>query len=146
MQATHQPTVTGTVTPADLLRLAALYLRRHGWTRGTYYAITGITTPTPPACVVGAIGIACAGRRINHPEQLDGLDRQTYRHAVAALVDYLDAFQPVRFVDDDGFPVIEHSSPYAWNDDPGRTAEQVVTTLEKAADDWDSLHTDGGEN
>ncbi|WP_438941345.1 DUF6197 family protein, partial [Micromonospora craterilacus] len=38
MKATQKPPAIAPVSPADLLRMAALYLRRHGWHQGTYYA------------------------------------------------------------------------------------------------------------
>lgn len=133
------------VTPADLLRCAALYLRRHGWHQGTYYAPT-TDTPTPPACAVGAIGMACAGRRFHSFFDLN-IDTQTaFREAVGVLTAYLDGHEPICAIDDDGFLIDEHTSPYSWNDDLTRTAEQVVAALEAAADEWDRLHAEGGEN
>ena len=146
MKATHNPPTDVQVTPADLLRMAALYLRRHGWTQGTYYATDAADNPTPPACVVGAIGIACAGRKVEHFSQLDGDTLADYLAALGAFVDYLDDFHPLFLVDEDGFVIDEHTSPYSWNDDPARTAEQVITALDAAADEWDRLHTEGGEH
>ncbi|MEU0156953.1 DUF6197 family protein [Micromonospora fulviviridis] len=145
MKATQNPTTAVQVTPADLLRMAALYLRRHGWHQGTYYAPT-TDTLTPPACAAGAIGIACAGYRVEHFSQLDGDTLADYLATLAAFVDYLDDFHPMFLVDEDGYLLDEHTSPYSWNDDPTRTAEQVVTALESAADEWDRLHIQGGEN
>lgn len=144
MKATQNPPTGVQVTPADLLRMAALYLRRHGWHQGTYYAPT-TDTPTPPACAVGAIGMAAAGRSLLHPVLLTHANEDTYHRAIAALVDYLDAFTPVFHLDEDGYLLDEHTSPFSWNDDPARTAEQVITALEGAAKEWDSLHTEGGE-
>ncbi|NJP30677.1 DUF6197 family protein [Micromonospora thermarum] len=145
MKATHKPHTLAPVTPADLLRMAALYLRRHGWHQGTYYNTTPDTL-TPPACAAGAIGIACAGHRVEHFAQLDPDALADYLATLGALVDYLDAFHPLFLVDEDGFVIDEHTSPYSWNDDPARNAEQVITALEAAADEWDRLHTTGGEN
>ncbi|MFG3687831.1 hypothetical protein [Micromonospora sp. NPDC047740] len=147
MKATQNPTTEVQVTPADLLRCAALYLRRHGWHQGTYYNnLFPADFPTPPACAVGAIGIACAGHRVEHFYGLD-LDTQvTFRQTVGVLTTYLDDCEPICVIDEDGFLVDEHTSPFSWNDDPARTAEQVITALEKAADEWDRLHTQGGEN
>ncbi|MFI6332225.1 hypothetical protein ACIBBG_28435 [Micromonospora chersina] len=145
MKATHKPPTLAPVTPGDLLRMAALYLRRHGWHQGTYYNTT-TDTPTPPACAAGAIGIACAGHRVEHFAQLDPDALADYLATLATFVDYLDAFHPLFLVDEDGFVIDEHISPYSWNDDPARTAEQVITALDAAADEWDRLHTQGGEN
>ncbi|MGW5083185.1 DUF6197 family protein [Micromonospora echinospora] len=145
MKATHQPPATdGQLTPADHLRMAALYLRRHGWHQGTYYATTDILTP--PACVAGAIGIACTGHRVEHFIDLDNDDSIDTLAALGAFVDYLDAYEPVFYLDEDGFLVDEHTWPFSWNDDPTRTAEQVITALLAAADAFDRLHTQGGEN
>lgn len=145
MKATQNPTTAVQVTPADLLRMAALYLRRHGWHQGTYYAPT-TDTPTPPACAAGAIGMAVAGRPLRLPFLIPDADKETYHQALTALVDYLDDHEPMCAIDEDGFLIDEHTSPYSWNDDPARTAEQVITALESAADEWDRLHTEGGEN
>ncbi|MCM0674677.1 hypothetical protein NCC78_08245 [Micromonospora phytophila] len=145
MKATQNPTTAAPVTPADLLRMAALYLRRHGWHQGTYYAPT-TDNPTPPACAAGAIGIACAGHKVEHFSHLDGDTLADYLTALAVFVDHLDAHAPVFFIDEDGYLLDEHTSPYSWNDDPARTAEQVVAALEAAADEWDRLHTEEVEN
>ncbi|WP_432049536.1 DUF6197 family protein [Verrucosispora sp. NA02020] len=147
MKATQNPPTAGMVTPADLLRMAALYLRRHGWHQGTYYLTTAPAgCPTPPACAVGAIGMAVAGHRVDHFYSLDFGTQVAFRTAVGVFTTHLDDYEPICAVDDDGFLIDEHTSPYSWNDDPGRTAEQVITALESAANDWDSLHSDGGEN
>ncbi|MEV5764832.1 hypothetical protein AB0L34_09695 [Micromonospora sp. NPDC052213] len=145
MKATHNPPTAVAVSPADLLRMAALYLRRHGWHQGTYYA-KNTDTLTPPACAVGAIGIACAGRRVDHFYSLDFDTQVTFRTAVGVFTAFLDDHEPICAIDEDGFLIDEHTSPYSWNDDPGRTAEQVITALETAADEWDRLQQQGGEN
>ncbi|WP_200210312.1 DUF6197 family protein [Micromonospora coerulea] len=146
MKATQNPPTTASATPADLLRMAALYLRRHGWTQGSYYDIyEPADYPTPPACAAGAIGIACAGHRVEHFSHLDPDALADYLAALGVFVDYLDATAPVFFIDEDGYLLDEHTSPYSWNDDPARSAEQVITALEAAADEWDSLRTAGGE-
>ncbi|MER7460938.1 hypothetical protein [Micromonospora sp. NPDC126480] len=145
MKATQKPPTTAPVnTPADLLRMAALYLRRHGWHQGTYYD-TSTDTVTPPACAAGAIGIACAGHRVEHFSQLAPDTLADYLATLGALVDYLDASYPLFLVDEDGFVIDEHTSPYSWNDDPLCTAELVIAALEDAAKEWDRLHTEGGE-
>ncbi|MGW3805860.1 DUF6197 family protein [Micromonospora sp. NPDC005113] len=141
----NPPTAASVSTPADLLRMAALYLRRHGWHQGTYYA-KNTDTITPPACAAGAIGIACAGHPVEHFSQLDPDALADYLTTLGAFVDYLDTTAPVFLVDTDGYLTDEHTSPYSWNDDPARTAEQVITALQAAANEWDSLHTTGGEN
>ncbi|MCF0093586.1 hypothetical protein [Micromonospora sp. MH99] len=145
MKATQNPPTAAPVTPAALLRMAALYLRRHGWHQGTYYA-NSTETLTPPACAAGAIGIACAGHTVEHFSQLDPDALADYLAALGAFVDYLDTTAPVFLIDEDGYLLDEHTSPYSWNDDPARTAEQVITALTAAATEWDSLHITGDEN
>ncbi|MGC5032227.1 DUF6197 family protein [Micromonospora sp. DT229] len=145
MKVTHQPPTLAPATPADLLRMAALYLRRHGWHQGTYYHPT-TAEPFPSACAAGAIGIAAAGHRVEHFSQLAPDALGDYLAALGVFVDYLDTSEPLFLIDEDGYLIDEHTSPYSWNDDPGRTAEQVVTALETAADEWDDFHTTGGEN
>ncbi|MER7588294.1 hypothetical protein ABTW72_12215 [Micromonospora sp. NPDC127501] len=145
MKATQNPPTQIQATPADLLRMAALYLRRHGWHQGTYYAHT-TDNPTPPACAAGAIGIACAGYTVEHFSQLDPDALADYLAALGVFVDYLDTTAPVFHIDEDGYLLDEHTSPYSWNDDPARTAEQVITALTAAASEWDYLRTTGGEN
>lgn len=147
MKATHHTPTHAPVTTADLLRMAALYLRQHGWTQGTYYApTTPKDHPTPPACAAGAIGIACAGHTVEHITQLEPDTRADYLAALSTFVDYLDTHEPLFLVNEDGFVIDEHTSPYSWNDDPERTAEQVITALETAGDEWDRLNPTGGEN
>ncbi|MEU7970807.1 hypothetical protein AB0B48_02040 [Micromonospora sp. NPDC049089] len=144
MKATQNPPTSIQVTLADLLRMAALYLRRHGWHQGTYYAHNADTL-TPPACAAGAIGIACAGHKVEHFSQLDPDALADYLAALGVFVDYLDTTAPVFFIDEDGYLLDEHTSPYSWNDDPARTAEQVITALQAAATEWDSLRKTEGE-
>ncbi|MBG6069170.1 DUF6197 family protein [Micromonospora ureilytica] len=144
MKATQNPPTQIQVTPADLLRMAALYLRRHGWHQGTYYA-HNTDTLTPPACAAGAIGIACAGHTVEHFSQLDPDALADYLATLGVFVDYLDTTAPIFHIDEDGYLLDEWDSPYSWNDDPARTAEQVITALQAAATEWDSLRTTGGE-
>ncbi|PZG11532.1 hypothetical protein C1I95_27150 [Micromonospora craterilacus] len=142
MKATQNPPTAAQVTPADVLRMAALYLRRHGWHQGTYYALTEDDNPFPPACVAGAIGMAAHGHLNSVPHQHS--NARDYSRALDALSCYLlDAGpDPVRLYGDD----VPNGDPFEWNDRPGRTAEQVTTALDAAADEWDRLHTDGGDN
>ena len=66
MKATHTPPIldldTG-MTPADLLRNAALYLRRHGRITGEFFDLLA-DSAFPPACTLGAINICAHGRAI----------------------------------------------------------------------------------
>lgn len=88
----------------------------------------------------------CAGHTVEHFTQLDSGTLADYLATLAAFVDHLDTAYPLFLIDEDGYLIDEHTSPYSWNDDPTRTADEVVTALEDAADEWNHLHTDGDEN
>ncbi|MEH1164627.1 hypothetical protein V6V47_04480 [Micromonospora sp. CPCC 205539] len=130
MKATHNPPTATPVTPADLLRMAALYLRRHGWTQGDYYTIV-FDALTPRACVSGAVAMAAYGTATDFPFGVDRPERPDFRAALGVLRDFLDLGCTSRL--------------FGWNDKPGRTADEVITTLTAAADRWDSLHNEGGD-
>ncbi len=140
----HQPSdpTTGNVeaTPGQTLRDAALYLQRHGWTQGAHYDFTADTFgPTPPACVRGAIAIACYGEAVDNPWTTDRPEQPQFT-TVAAFFDdylYLHHIHTLTDVDDD-----TDLCAVWWNDQPERTARQVIDVLRAAADDWD--HTHGG--
>ncbi|WDZ86374.1 DUF6197 family protein [Micromonospora cathayae] len=146
MKATHNPPTGEPATPAEVLRGAALYLSRHGWIQGMYYLPTDWTDPTPPACLVGAIGMACEGRQAKHLTEVHPDYRAVYRAAIAAMVAYLDLAHPIHLVDEDGYWLEEHSEPFAWNDSAGHTAEDVIDALNAAADEWEHRHATGGDS
>ncbi|MEU7839983.1 hypothetical protein AB0B39_03335 [Micromonospora sp. NPDC049114] len=133
-----QPTTSGALadlTPADILRCAARYLEIRGWTQGTYFDRTDELW-FPPACVSSAIAMAvfgdCTPVLLNAQQTPDVV---AYRNAVTVLVDFLDLREtPASDTDAD------HILPFTWNDHPARTAEQVITTLRDAADDYDWTH------
>jgi hypothetical protein len=137
MQATHTPPTTtdpGRVgeRPSRLLRDAALYLRRHGWIQGSYYAHHN--TSNPPACVMGALAMAVFGQPFptapyTQPEWAD------YKAAEDALLTHLDGLYPP--AGDDTYP---DPGLGDWNDQPHRTADQVTAALLAAADGYDHTH------
>jgi hypothetical protein len=106
-------------TAAQVLRDAALYLERHGWIQGGYYdATTGVFTP--PACLVGAIGMVCFGGPVDAPAQhFDDPGFLDFEAAVLHLDRYLLA--------EDG------SESYEFNDAKGRRLEDVTRVLRDAA-------------
>jgi hypothetical protein len=106
-------------TAGSVLRSAALYLERHGWIQGSYYdATSGVFTP--PACLVGAIGMVCYGGPVDAPAQhFDDPGFLDFEEAVLHLDRYL--------------LVMSGSQAYEFNDAPGRTAADVITVLRKAA-------------
>jgi hypothetical protein len=130
---THQVSDV-TVTPARTLRDAALYLIRHGWIQGDGYGDTPVPTPTPPACVLGAIEAVTWGyassAALNVYDEWDALaGRVAWLPAIQVLEDYL----------------ITKSTSYTgiadWNDTPGRTSAEVVAALRAAAERWDNHPT-----
>ncbi|MBQ1009517.1 hypothetical protein KBX53_00795 [Micromonospora sp. M51] len=129
------PGALADLTPADTLRCAARYLEIRGWTQGAYYGTED--TPFPPACAAGAIGMAAHGHLKSIPH--DGPTRdgaRDYTRALDALATYLDFHQPQPRATEDDDP----TCPLTWNDRPGQTAEQVISTLRDAADDYDWTH------
>src|SRR4051812_31112411 len=120
MQATHDP-VTPTVTPDRVLRNAATYLDRHGWIQGAYYDLAA-TVFTPAACTVGALGMVCYGGPVDAPA-LNDTD-PNWPNFICAQ-DFLDEYISATTGDAD--------SVYSYNDTPGRTRDQVVAMLTRAA-------------
>ena len=123
-------------SPADLLRQAARYLAEHGWIQGSYYADPD--APSPAACAVGALAIAAYGYPNPNPylHTLEPHGRaaaeawQRFITAETALATYLGI---------DGLdPVDEVCTIHTWNDVDGRTATDVIDTLNAAADDLDT--------
>src|SRR4051794_10897029 len=95
MKATHPPrtliarhleppaTADPELTPAVLLRGAALYLTRHGRTVGEFFANSDAEYPFPAACASGAINIAAHGRPILSCD--DGTDDAVTDAAITAM-------------------------------------------------------------
>jgi hypothetical protein len=144
MQPTHNPATTAehpstgpadpivaTVDVASILRCAARYLDRHGWCQGAYFDQTAVCF-TPAACLVGAVGMVCYGGPVEAPAQMFGTPEFD---DFEATITHLDEFL-----------LFEHGTPsaYEFNDADGRTAEQVITALRAAADDWEDRHDPAG--
>jgi hypothetical protein len=112
-------TETDDETTARVLRDAATYLQRHGWIQGAYYDATSGSF-TPPACLVGAIGMVCYGGPVDAPAQhFDDPGFLDFETAVLHLDRYLLA--------EDG------SESYEFNDAKGRRPEDVTRVLRDAA-------------
>jgi hypothetical protein len=106
-------------TSGMTLRAAALYLDRYGWCQGSYY-LPSATVFTPPADMVGAIGVVCYGGPVDAPAQhFDAPGWAAFEAAVTCLDGYLSD----RFDGD----------AYTFNDAAGRTAEDVRRALLRAA-------------
>jgi hypothetical protein len=115
-------TTTEAESPAVILRRAADYLQRYGWTYGIRYELPHPNDATPAADVVGAIRIAVAGRPV-----LDGYTDPTHAtligRALGVLAAYLRLYQdcPVDAITD-------------WNDSVPVNTGEATTTLRQAAD------------
>lgn len=140
MKATHKPPTDVQVTPADLLRMAALYIQRHGWTQGVFFTSAFVDpAPFPPACAAGAICTATVGQP-TAPADLRPGTRPVAYQALAFFADYLNDF---------GHPTTRPDAVNSigdWNDETGRTMTEVITALHDAADEWDRLHQQEGVN
>jgi hypothetical protein len=127
------------LTPADVLRAAALYLGRHGWTQWLYFDHTATDSPFPPACMLGGIRAAVFGGTDGPATDSVGYDHPDavlIRAAQQHLAVYLDpefAFNTERV--SGATDVIGD-----WNDAAGRNIYDVITALHDAADDWDRIH------
>jgi hypothetical protein len=147
MKATHQPPThdhEAGMAPADLLRGAALYLRRHGWTQGEFFDLLADTdSPFPPACTSGAIITAAYGRCLATGIcTLDGDQDPETVAAIAAMrvfAAYLDLEYTGTGYDTSAIDVIGD-----WNDHDGRTLDEVIEALTDAANDWQAAHPTGG--
>src|SRR4051794_33654647 len=60
MHPTHEAAGVA-ITPADTLRSAALYQRKHGWAQGSLFDPIA-DEPFPAACALGAITVAATGQ------------------------------------------------------------------------------------
>lgn len=155
MKPTQKPSIADVtdVTPADILRGAALYLQRHGWHRGSLYADNDSTNLTPAACAQGGIGMAAFGQRIPaHARCYGAADWRTFQRASNFFNDYLNLSGAKASPTDEQEPW-EGPSIGDWNDEPGRTFDEVHAALLAAADEWERLHAPlpvldvpGGEN
>jgi hypothetical protein len=143
MQPTHNQPTEVTTTPADTLRRAAAYIRQHGWHQGDMYALTHRLSndSTPPACAYGSIQMAVCGRPLAF---YDGDDSRQVTHPLRVLAGHHDRTYYLTHI---GGPGSQDATSLdmvtEWNDAPGRTAEEVITTLVAAADEWDHTHRGG---
>src|SRR3954454_14758437 len=125
-------------TPADILRGAAVYLDRYGWTRGDYYAtITDPQIPFPAVCAYGALAFAAYGCRVENPYGLKLPDER--RRLFTRAGDLFDGY----LIDHYDVSDADLIPGQAWNDEDERTVTDVTTVLAAAAADWDRIH-DGG--
>lgn len=145
MHPTHTPATTDTRinewSPADTLRAVATYLERHGHHQGSYYDRTDTLSPaTPPACVVGGIGIVIHGSAEVDPESAELPGADDVAAARDLLIDHLVDIGELRPPVDFG----DTSALFDWNDDTWRTGTDIVIACHAAARDYDRRHHTGG--
>lgn len=109
----------------DLLDKAAGVIEVRGWHQGGYMPDLVADRDTNPVCVLAAINVACGQDPVT---DLYGasVDDAAIR-AAAAFADHLGLgllYSPIDVVDQVG---------ETWNDEDGRTAEQVTTALRECA-------------
>jgi len=147
MHPTHQPTsdlVTRSSTPAAVLRHAAIYLWRYGWTKAAFYEQPDpeIEHPFPPACTVGAIRAAVFGKPMDALYDTTGSELDNPDHT--KLVEQVIAAQRVLAAEvDPDFDPDESGTLDViadWNDCYERTICDVLIALYAAADQWDATH------
>jgi hypothetical protein len=136
MHSTQNPAALDGITPSDLLRGAATYLTRYGWHQGQFFASSD---PFPAASADGALLMAVYGRPVDvfDPANVTLFDEPDYDlwiGALDAVEDHLGlrrGFVPAQHI------IAPGDLLFAWQDDPNRTRDQVVTALHEAADDFD---------
>lgn len=134
-------TDTDPMRPSALLRGAATYLKAYGWTKGQFFELLADTDqPFVPACASGAIVTAACGSNLS--SFFNDADDPQITAAISAmrvLAAWLD-------VDCDSTPYVTSAIDVIgdWNDDKGRTLDEVLEALTEAADDWETAHPTGG--
>jgi hypothetical protein len=129
------------LTPAAFLRWAALYLKRHGWIQGVMFADPHQLAPA--SCTHGAIRMAVCGSTTASltPVQAAQVNRTT-----RVLAGYVDTLYFVWGIDATGNEVDADQIVGDWNDETGRTLDEVIATLHEAANEWDTCHLDANSN
>jgi hypothetical protein len=95
-------------------------------------------TGTPAACAYGAIKMAaCGGPMAYYTDDQAG----DVNRALRVLAGYLDTVFYAWGVNQFGEAAEPLDVVTEWNDDTDRTAIDVITALNDAADDWDNTHT-----
>jgi hypothetical protein len=132
-----------TDTPATVLRNAAEYIWRHGWTQEQFYdRETESGEFFPPACAVGAIRLAVFGEPVDLMYDADDPDTKPEVLAMADEVHEAQHALCARLRSDYTRDDCASMDTIAvWNDDPRRTLGDVIHTLNLAADDWEQRST-----
>jgi hypothetical protein len=133
MHPTQKPADRSDLSPADVLRYAALYVQRHGFHQGDMFA--DYVSPTPAACAQGAVKMAICG---NPHATYTRHDAVLFDETMTVLAGHLDPDLDSWGLDIFGEPAEPHLVVADWNDEDGRTVDQLVTALTGAADEYDT--------
>ena len=122
-------------TPAGVLRHAALYLTRYGWTQRDFYTYAHGDELLPSACLVGAIRAAVCGKPCRSTDT--NSQAREIRAAEFLIADHLGLGPDtdIEAADMDAGDIEDRLT--GWNDETGRTPVQVITELVAAADAYD---------
>ncbi len=122
--------MTDTITPPVLLRRAADVITERGWLQRDFISHSG------QVCLVGAMRLAAAGHAGIDPDKVFAAahgDREVWpeenRYALKHTFD-----ESVRLV----AARVGGKLIHEWNDEPGRTSDEVVALLRRAAEDGES--------
>ena len=147
MQPTQTPDHTVVFSPADTLRGAAVYLRRHGWHQRDMFDLSAPTPAFPPACGLGGIRMALLGDAEIDADSWQPETVEQFDQAVMAFADHLFAY----YGEPDPAASTPSLDPHCvgswpeqivadWNDAYDRNVSQVIAALNGAADQWDNRH------
>lgn len=110
-------------TSADLYATAEL-IERNGWSQGTNWRDNGGKLPSDcPVCVLGGLNVVTHGFPWN-PIESDAMMRRD--RAALAVARYVERAT--------GFALADVYEAAHWNDEAGRTAEEVCAVLRACAD------------
>jgi hypothetical protein len=149
MHPTQQTILDRSETPAAVLRHAAVYLWRYGWTTDMFYSYGTDDgdgqAVMPAACIAGAIRTVVFGEPVDtlfaHAPGPD-YDHEGWQaniRAVQATERVLaDAIRDGETQGDDYTAAMSIIGD--WNDEHGRTIADVLILLYSTADDWDAAH------
>ncbi|MFF8831346.1 hypothetical protein [Streptomyces sp. NPDC015131] len=118
----------------DILAEGAEYIAEHGHVKGKYFA-DDVLSPygTPAACAMGAMAAA------NRNGNWETLENAKEKLAKQIKLDFPDFIKGSHTLAQErvGVLIDPHAVIAVWNDDPDRTAEEVILTMKKAAHDGD---------
>jgi len=147
MQPTQTPDHTVVITPADTLRGAAMYLRRHGWHQRDMFDLSTPTPAFPPVCGLGGIRMALLGDAEIGADSWPPETVEAFDQAVIAFAEHLFAY----YGEPDPAASTPSLDPHCvgswpeqivadWNDAYDRNVSQVIAALNGAADQWDGRY------